>query len=543
MFSLFQSSTTCWGVIVRDYGLVPTVAASATFAALVLLILIMHRTLSPRRPKRVASPPTEKKKKKRKNHARTRGGGAAARIKPSPKSESASSSLSSSSEPVLPDAHSIPPSTPEHRALSPLLPPLEETSIDVTPMPALIPLDRPESPVTSPTKSSCPDQTRPRVTSVSTLETITMSDDQSFESVPSLSVASSTLESVGDSSTPEKARSKKGWNPQQNHRPRPQTNKPRGSGGKPMKNPKQLEAGQSRWDALKPNPNNPFQQKLQGDHPQQQQQQHAHRNNENHHQQPHHHHHHLQHHERSSNGRRGGNNKKGRVHHGPQVTHPVSGASDSFFSQEPSGTSPRHYHHPSNRSAARSPVSPPQFSNSRNWNHALPTPQSNTMHLPPPPPPPGLGPVPRANRLLTGHAPNLTDESILLPPMKTEWEIQQVPYQNKPCFSPLNSESCLEWNANHNPTNGPTGLLGMKDLCPQILLSSPPQPPSSPDRIMTMELPNTSYSPSGSIPFGTVKENPFAPDHTVNPFDDSDSQIEAELQELGGRMAGSILDF
>ena len=42
------------------------------------------------------------------------------------------------------------------------------------------------------------------------------------------------------------------------------------------------------------------------------------------------------------------------------------------------------------------------------------------------------------------------------------------------------------------------------------------------------------YVPFGGIETTKVKENPF---------DNTDSQIEAELQELGGQMAGSILDF
>jgi hypothetical protein len=67
------------------------------------------------------------------------------------------------------------------------------------------------------------------------------------------------------------------------------------------------------------------------------------------------------------------------------------------------------------------------------------------------------------------------------------------------------------------------------------------QPFSSPARFGT-QFPNPQYSPAGSIPYGTtVKENPFAPE--ANEQADLDSQIEADLQELGGQMAGSILDF
>ena len=48
---------------------------------------------------------------------------------------------------------------------------------------------------------------------------------------------------------------------------------------------------------------------------------------------------------------------------------------------------------------------------------------------------------------------------------------------------------------------------------------------------------------------GPVRDNPFAPDDrgmadsiTTNEPADLDSRIEADLQELGGQMAGSILD-
>jgi hypothetical protein len=43
-----------------------------------------------------------------------------------------------------------------------------------------------------------------------------------------------------------------------------------------------------------------------------------------------------------------------------------------------------------------------------------------------------------------------------------------------------------------------------------------------------------------------VKENPFASDesdYNNNQNSPADDQIEAELQELGGQMVGSILDF
>lgn len=54
-------------------------------------------------------------------------------------------------------------------------------------------------------------------------------------------------------------------------------------------------------------------------------------------------------------------------------------------------------------------------------------------------------------------------------------------------------------------------------------------------------------SPANSRRCHVVKENPFAADTDYDadyyPADDADCRIEAELQELGGRMIGSVLDF
>jgi len=72
---------------------------------------------------------------------------------------------------------------------------------------------------------------------------------------------------------------------------------------------------------------------------------------------------------------------------------------------------------------------------------------------------------------------------------------------------------------------------------------------SSPQRVGVVPefFPSASFarcvgtSEGGTI---TIQENPFS-SNTVNIShqDNTDSQIEAELQELGGQMAGSILDF
>jgi hypothetical protein len=71
---LLQSSSTCWAIAVNDYGtIVCTTLALATFAALFLLVYVLHRTLASRTPesRRAHRQSTEKhKRKKRKQHTR-----------------------------------------------------------------------------------------------------------------------------------------------------------------------------------------------------------------------------------------------------------------------------------------------------------------------------------------------------------------------------------------------------------------------------------------------------------------------------------------
>jgi hypothetical protein len=196
------------------------------------------------------------------------------------------------------------------------------------------------------------------------------------------------------------------------------------------------------------------------------------------------------HNNRSNNGRRSGaGHKKG--------GRPQQQASDSFFSKT---TVTRH-------ASPTPPVSPPSLVN-----------QANTLPLPSslPPPPPGLGPLP-----LEGGGPvqkqplkpNNNSESLLLPCIlqSSNWNtgISLPPRQQQQPMETFVSQSFL------NTTNA-----------------------STPTRFGTH---SQQYSPAGSIPFGaTLKENPFAPD---NEQANRESQIEADLQELGGQMAGSILDF
>lgn len=71
ILSFLQSLTTCWNIVVNDYGIIPTMAAATTLASLVLLGFVLYRISSPK-PKNNAAP--SQKKKKRKPHKGGRGG-------------------------------------------------------------------------------------------------------------------------------------------------------------------------------------------------------------------------------------------------------------------------------------------------------------------------------------------------------------------------------------------------------------------------------------------------------------------------------------
>jgi hypothetical protein len=504
MLSLLQSLTQCWEVIISDYGVITTVAAFATLAALVFLMFVVLRTLSPRGLKRTTTPP-EKKKKKRKGHVRNRGGGggAARRIStPSTPTSSGNGNKPPSCETKPLSTPSTPSKVPLDNApdLTPLTPisSAPTTTIDPCPssvakylLPAASVLKDASKPLLPRTPSKVTSEQRIRVTSVSTLDTTAMSDDlscgsTSIRSVPSVSVASYKSNAGVDQEAlgPLLSASKpKPSNPRRQHK--------RGGGAKKMNSPKAAD-GPSRWDALKPNQNY-----------------HA-----THHHHPGHHPHFDPHHHPKPNNRRGGRGvggagpKKGRNNHLP--------SSDTYFSHVAPNTrtsSPK----PS-RSAARDPVSPPALVNKT---RTSPVPSSL------PPPPPGLGFLPVGPPGLEENNRHSTmkpaPESTLLLPIMQE-----------------NSASPSRWALPSQHDTTPTTFVSSSLLSsePKQDWNEPTAFASSPARFgTTSRCPN---SRAGSIPFGTtVKENPFAPD--INERDDS--QIEADLQELGGQMAGSILDF
>lgn len=102
-----------------------------------------------------------------------------------------------------------------------------------------------------------------------------------------------------------------------------------------------------------------------------------------------------------------------------------------------------------------------------------------------------------------------------------------------------NTESFVGTTPVRAPIAPPPGLSRDTDRCP-ALFESPRFDTNDGDSNMMYQRHSAGLSlPNGSSPMirsSRVKENPFD-------ADDDDDQIAAELQELGGQMVGSILDF
>jgi hypothetical protein len=520
MLSLFHSSATCWGIVVKDYGVIPTAAAAATFAVLFSLLWIIHRTLSRKTirapPKTEQTPaPPEKRKKKKKGPVRNRGrasssdggGGIKAKLRTTPESIAEES-----------------PSIPEHATPSQeqQLPPDMSIILNDDVAPLSLPTPANDGDALSPSvlyslisDNNSVDRQRSHVLSVSNSDTSTYSDDTSCESVPSLGVASY----VGDASThtAENGRSKKQRNNRQNGNRKCPNKKGATTQSKNIHNsviskpdPSPVS---SRWDVLKPSTTNTN---------------HAHRTVADH----------LK--ANTGSGRRGGgqynNNKKGR----PHATSVSSTTPDSFFARNKASfasstpndsnrlTSPS-TPNDSNRLTSQVPIYPPSVLSNQTLNaHGMPPASNKPLPLPPP----GLGPL-RTDALpsdATCDPNNLNhDDSLFLPSIIT-------PSKNSMLSSSFLNSQSNNWSRGSAPPVSQILLESNQQNRHQQSLSSPDHVHLSPG------FDTSQYSPSGSIPFGTVKENPFAPDYNSYQAD-LDSQIEADLQELGGQMAGSILDF
>ena len=558
MLSIFDSSAACWSLIVKDYGVIPTVAASATLASLVLLILVMRRTLTPRQGPKRHMQPHDRKKKKRKGHTRHRGSGnsgTGARIKSSPSSSKVIQSPASPKTSLLHDQPFSQPSPPpkileetaldmaieKPKALNSLL--LSDSGIDTS-------AKNSESAVPSTSKCLISERSRSRVPSVSTLDTTAMSDDQScgstsVRSAPSVGVSTALGSTVEQASVEKGKSSKKHTRNSNNSSNSGPINGSRrqhrrgGGGGKSSKFEKSTPGSydnkapadgpmvpSSRWDALKPSPNH------QSSH-------------NNHHQQSHHH---------RPAGRRSAPNKKGRSSFAGGTSNPPRQhvSTDSFFSRAAT-TSPGIGANTKNQSESGSTSIESFLSDAGTTAPSL-FPTDNASRLTAyPGPPPGLSPLPCYDTS-SMNLSSQCDGSVLT----------GTSHRHETAFL-TSAATNFDWQCGSNSGSVVSPVLDSPQLQQKELEKSKwiesdelqraivagvvqPQIPLHHHvlgQCSGFPAPQFSHSYVG----GPVRDNPFAPDDggmadsiTAKEPADLDSRIEADLQELGGQMAGSILD-
>lgn len=185
MLSLLQSSTSWWALIVNDYGtIISSLLALATFVSLFFLVYVLHKTLSPRGDtSRPISADKQKKKKRRGNHHQ-KGNRSGGRIKGAPQQQQ--------------QRTMSPVESPEHalETLSTIDSEKEEMIVQgnehVFSLPALVE-GKPLSP-SLPTSVPSPERlikalkedtapSRMRITSASTIDSTNFSDDESCGTV------------------------------------------------------------------------------------------------------------------------------------------------------------------------------------------------------------------------------------------------------------------------------------------------------------------------------------------------------------------------
>lgn len=503
-----KSIAECWQLVITDYGVLPSIAAALTIAGLIFVLFAMLRsTLTPRKARRT-SPHGEKKKKKRKGHARHRTG----KTKSTPTRNRTQSCDTSTAES---QAGEVMPSSNEENApdLAPLTPVSSQRHLVASEEQSIIAQDGAHATNTlsqstlkgqitetgNPILSkSVDDQQVPgrlRVASVSTIDTTALPDDLSCSSKSVVSVPSvgpSTIKSTETMMVPtlptiasneaateflnETESSKKGAPStllRRNKRTENSTSKSKAASN--------AKDGPSRWDVLRPTPNQKSQpilqdrpiQKRNGDKPARQRQQVP---------------------SQRVNSRKAGRAGKGRGggHHTP----PRNVAPGSSNNQFPAGA----------------PVSPPVLENYVHGDFTLP------------PPPPGLSPMitDLKREMATVNSFPAQKESLpstassfhphVYPVATSSWKVQNT----GPTMMPLTHAQKIVSGSGATTTG--SSLVR-----------------SSRKASFTQELVHGIGCTGGGQ---KLNENPFA-----NGSQESEAQIEAELQALGGQMAGSILDF
>lgn len=506
MHATLSAFSQCWEVLMDDYGLFSTIAAATTLAALVFLVFVVLRTLSPK-PKPNVNPHTEKKKKKKKGNSRKRDHHHqrhGTSLSSSDRIDALETTISTvdgmtnrdvSAQVALDENHGRNLSV-DHRMDN--MAPISEAkpTLDCshsTPDPSLA---TPSSTVAETAAATVTLQgtnarqqskeERSPISSTSTVETTALSDDQSCESTsvrssPSVSASSSRsgdkVNKKKNTSTPRRA--KRGGGRLSITPDRPTTGNPKARGGAGVPHVS------SRWDALKPEQGNG---NVGGNNI----------NSINQHQPPH----------ANGKGRRHGDNG------GDKKPRPIRYA-PSGKKIAPPTTAPK----PRSNKTVRSPK---ELHHTVPVDHTVtPEPSPSTHVLPPPPPPPGFQNDTAQDGSFAEVSSNWeglvmagsTDTGMSIP--KDQDVVTAL------LHTPLAESERNDWRmavADH-------GLF-----------------PSTPSNSAM-----TSHIPFGGSAPNKVQENPFTDNGTLGnntTFQtDLDSQIEADLQELGGQMAGSILDF
>ena len=405
LFSALSALSECWQLLITDYGVVPSIFASITIAALIFLMFLMLRSVSPKRT-RHTSPPPDKRKKKRKGHTR-RGTNGKVKMQPStpsrqletptsttisidPQSPASSTSTSCSSPESFPLIPNLPVDnpTPSQHATPTTFHVLDETPKELPgPKPMATPILQHTSTNSSKTIFEKDNRGRVRVPSVSTIDTTTLSDDMSCEStsirselsvhVPftpsnhAMPVQQEILPPATSTDTPADQPGKRGARTQ----PR-RNNRPMGTGNTKSKlNHSPKSTGNdvtSRWDALRPAPNSkhtnihphaPERHNLSPRHPETSRPNHLHPGPRP---------------TMRRNGRGGGNPRRGGRTGAANVNHNLQ---TTGLPQTPS-SSPR-----PKQFSAPSPISPPNLERCPRGNSVMPPASVPTL------PPPGLGAI------------------------------------------------------------------------------------------------------------------------------------------------------
>jgi hypothetical protein len=518
IIELLRSTVWCWNVVVHDYGILPSVIASATFASLMFLAVIVYKTLSPRK-ERNDNPKNERKKKKRRNHHHSRTGGA--RIKGIQPTQTQPRILKQQ-----PDA------TPKSDGTISLPPPTNQSIEPTTPQGIpkdCVPLL--EEKVSNISSEHSPDSIkdlqllpRQRVPSVSTIDTTTLTDDQSCESSSvrssgHVNIASvSSFDPPAENSTSEPQPIAKAMGHRFPHRGLTMeepigTQFNRSKGKKPHKDWRSgfptEKAPPDHWDFQRPSRRYVNGRRASGNHV------HPHRNN-----------------------RTGRNAQSFNSYHPTDAsTFSVSDPTMGAYGMVPNTSSQQRTMLP-----PRSPdFSRRQFANQHspstalltgreghNGSHSTLQPKPELMHVSHPD---DFGVTYDNAHWNSGNF--VPRPMIRPPPGLTLDSLDHVPLDTRPTPALLANDSLFPILSDTTSTNPITDAASLEAtrFYPATVMPSYNLYQYSPS-------PETTTAAAFGNIQPLVRDNPFEDDD-----DEMESRIEAELQELGGKMAGSILDF